>query len=126
MAEPIPISTRTTSRIPLAMPAPARGENRYRLYGAEDFRRLGFILRARALGLSVEDVRDLLALVDGDRVSCAEVRETALLHLCAIRTRIADLQKLEWTLADVSARCSGEAVPDCPVIEALMEDGGDR
>jgi len=103
------------------MPEPARGENGYRLYGSEDVRRLGFILRARALGLSVEDVRDLLALVDGERVSCAEVRETALSHLGTIRARIADLRKLERTLADVSARCSGEAVPDCPVIDALIE-----
>lgn len=102
------------------MPEPARGPNGYRLYGAEDVRRLGFVLRARKLGLSIEDVRGLLALVDGERVTCAEVRAATLDHLAAIRARIADLTRLEATLAEVAARCSGRDVPDCPVIDALM------
>lgn len=104
------------------MPKPARGANGYRLYGTEDVRRLGFVLRARHLGLSVADVRDLLALVDGERVDCGEVRAATLAHLAAVRTRIKYLQRLEHTLADISARCSGDAVPDCPVIDALMNE----
>lgn len=104
------------------MPEPDRGANGYRLYGAEDVRRLGFILRARRLGLTIADVRSLLALVDGSQVTCAGVREATLIHLDGVRERIADLQRLERTLADVASRCSGEAVPDCPVIDALMDD----
>ena len=102
------------------MPEPARGANGYRLYGTEDARRLGFILRARRLGLSMKDVRGLLALVDGERVTCAEVHAATVDHLAAIRTRIADLRRLEATLAEVASRCSGRDVPDCPVIDALM------
>lgn len=108
------------------MPEPVRGANGYRLYGADDVRRLGFILRARRLGLTIEDVRGLLALVDGHRVTCAEVREATLAHLASVRGRIADLTRLERTLADVSSRCSGEAVPDCPVIDALMGEAEAR
>ena len=103
------------------MPEPDRGSNGYRLYGEEDARRLGFIGRARRLGLTIEDVRGLLALVDGERVTCAEVREAALRHLAQVRSRIEELQRLERTLADVSARCSGEQIPDCAVIDALMD-----
>lgn len=103
------------------MPQPDRGPNGYRLYGEEDVRRLGFIGRARRLGLTIEDVRGLLSLVDGERVTCAEVREATLCHLKDVRVRIAELRRLERSLAEVSARCSGEQVPDCAVIDALME-----
>lgn len=103
------------------MPEPDRGANGYRLYRSDDVRRLGFILRARRLGLTIEDVRGLLALVDGERVTCAQVRAATLDHLAAVRERITDLQRLERTLANVSARCSGDAVPDCPVIDTLMD-----
>lgn len=103
------------------MPEPERGANGYRLYGEDDARRLGFVLRARRLGLTIEDVRGLLALVDGERVTCAEVQEATMRHLEEVRARLADLQRLERTLADVASRCSGQAVPDCPVIDALMD-----
>jgi MerR family mercuric resistance operon transcriptional regulator len=103
------------------MPEPDRGPNGYRLYGQEDVRRLGFIGRARRLGLTIEEVRGLLSLVDGERVTCADVRETTLRYLDGVRARIAELRRLERTLADVSARCSGEEVPDCAVIDALMD-----
>lgn len=103
------------------MPEPKRGGNGYRLYGREDVRRLGFIRRARRLGLTVESVRDLLALVDGERVTCAEVRASMRVQLEEVRGRVADLQRLEHALAEAVARCSGEVVPDCPVIDALMD-----
>ena len=103
------------------MPKPDRGPNGYRLYGEKDVRRLGFVLRARKLGLTIEDVRGLLALVDGDRVTCAQLRKATERHSDAIRARIADLQRLERTLADVASQCSGEAVPDCPVSDTLID-----
>ncbi|HXG41110.1 MAG TPA: MerR family transcriptional regulator [Dehalococcoidia bacterium] len=42
------------------LPAPARSEGGYRLYGEEDLRRLQFVRRARELGLSLREIRDLL------------------------------------------------------------------
>lgn len=78
-------------------------------------------MRSRHLGLTLDAVRGLLALVDGERVTCAEVQEATLHHLIDVRARIADLRRLERTLADVSARCSGAQVPDCAVIDALMD-----
>lgn len=105
------------------LPPPARSRGGHRLYGMEDQRRLRFILRGRQLGFSVEELRSLLSLVDTQSYTCGEVRDLTMDHVRSIRRKIADLQRLELTLAKVSRQCSGEAVPDCPVIDALWADG---
>lgn len=101
------------------MPEPPRTAGGYRDYGRVHERRLRFILRARELGFGIEDIRGLLSLVDRHVYTCAEVREMTLEHLAAVRRKIADLKRLERTLAKTVAACNGRSVPDCPVIDAL-------
>ena len=101
------------------LPAPSRARNGYRLYGDPTCRRLRFVLRGRELGFSIEELRELLRLVDGGRYSCGDVRDLTLAHAKLIRHKIADLRRLERTLMDIAGRCTGSAVPDCPVINAL-------
>ena len=101
------------------MPPPARTANGHRVYEAAHIKRLTFIRRARELGFSIEEVRALLALAEPTRASCAEVREIARAHLQDVRTKLADLAKLERILAETVARCSGDPVPLCPVLDML-------
>jgi len=101
------------------MPEPPRTTGGYRDYDREHERRLRFILRARDLGFGIEDIRGLLKLVDRHTYTCAEVREMTLEHLDAVRQKLADLKRLERTLAKTVAACNGRDVPDCPVIDAL-------
>jgi MerR family transcriptional regulator, mercuric resistance operon regulatory protein len=101
------------------VPEPPRTLSGYRIYDAAHEQRLRFILRARELGFGIEEIRGLLALVDGRAFTCAEVREVTLHHLADVRAKIADLRRLERTLAETVAACSGDQVPDCPVIDAL-------
>jgi MerR family mercuric resistance operon transcriptional regulator len=61
----------------------------------------------------------LLALVDRGTQTCAEVKDRTERHLADVREKIADLRRIERVLADTAAQCSGEEVPDCPVLEAL-------
>ncbi|MCR9196332.1 MAG: helix-turn-helix domain-containing protein [Hyphomonas sp.] len=102
------------------MPAPRRSESGYRLYGDAARRRLRFILRGRELGFSIEELRSLLSLVDGGDYTCGEVHEMTVEHLENVRTKINDLQRLERTLANMSAQCEGGEVPECPVIDVLF------
>jgi MerR family mercuric resistance operon transcriptional regulator len=60
------------------------------------------------------------AAVDGELVSCERVKYMADTHRSDIRSKIADLRKMERTLRELSDQCSGEDVPDCPIIEALQ------
>jgi len=101
------------------MPEPARTEAGHRLYSIDDQRRLRFILRARELGFSLDDIRTLLGLEDR-KPTCAEVFEITSSHVDLIRTKIADLKKLEKTLSSVAKECSRNKTPDCAIIKALF------
>lgn len=101
------------------MPDPPRTAAGYRVYDERHVSRLRFILRARKLGFSLDEVRGLLALVDGGTQTCAEVKERTEAHLADVRDKIRDLQRVEAVLATTAAQCSGETVPECPVLDAL-------
>lgn len=98
---------------------PLRGANGYRLYGEADIRRLRFVLRARALGFTIEEIRGLLGLVDGGTQTCAEVKARTELHLADVRAKIADLRRIAVILQETSAQCSGDAAPQCAILDAL-------
>ncbi|GAB4532570.1 MAG: Cu(I)-responsive transcriptional regulator [Parvularculaceae bacterium] len=106
------------------LPPPPRTQAGHRIYGAEHERRLRFILRARQLGFTIEELRSLLALVDSDQLSCGEVHSVTVAHIGDIQRKIRDLRKLERILKDVSAKCTGDDAPDCPIIDALFEGSG--
>jgi MerR family mercuric resistance operon transcriptional regulator len=101
------------------MPDPPRTASGYRDYGESHVSRLRFILRARELGFAIEEIRGLLDLVDGGTQTCAEVKERTERHLADVRAKITDLKRIEKVLATTAAQCSGEDVPECPVLEAL-------
>src|SRR5215510_404793 len=103
------------------LPKPPRSAGGHRIYGQELLMRLGFVRRSRELGFSLDEVRGLLRLVDGGHYTCSEVKAITLDHLADVRRKIADLRRLERTLAHVAGKCRGSKVPDCPVIEALFE-----
>ena len=101
------------------LPEPPRYSNGYRAYDDAHVHRLRFVLRARELGFGIDEIRGLLMLVDGGSQTCAEVKQRTGLHLAAVRGRIADLERIERVLAQTAEQCSGEDVPDCPILEAL-------
>lgn len=102
------------------LPEPNRSAGGHRLYGEDDLQRLCFIRRCREMGFSIEEIHGLLSLVDNQRVSCERVKKIADEHLLDIRTKIADLKRMENTLRTLSANCSGKDVPECPIIESLQ------
>ena len=98
---------------------PDRTEGGHRVYAEHHVRALGFIKRARELGLRPKEVRTMLELGGPGGACCDEVQEIAIHHLEQVRGKIADLVRLERLLASKVERCSGGHVPDCPVIDML-------
>jgi MerR family mercuric resistance operon transcriptional regulator len=101
------------------MPEPGRTECGHRSYAAAHVRRLAFIRRARELGFALEDIRTLLELAEPGRVSCGQVQKLAARHLHTVRSKLADLAKMEKLLAKTVAQCSRDGSSACPVLEML-------
>ena len=101
------------------LPQPDRTAGGHRLYTSSMVERLVFVRRSRELGFSMVEIRQLLSLVDGEQMSCERVKTVADAHLEDIRTKIADLRRMERTLADLSSRCEGGDIPECPIIDSL-------
>ncbi|HKH68263.1 MAG TPA: helix-turn-helix domain-containing protein [Reyranella sp.] len=105
------------------LPKPERTAGGYRLYGASDIERLSFIRQARELGFKVDSVRRLLSLADRKVDTCEEVRALATAHLGEVRTKLADLRRMERVLSDLIGSCEGRTVPECLLLEALAAPG---
>lgn len=91
----------------------------YRIYSASDVHRLRFIRRARALGFSMAQIRELLALwADRSRPS-REVKRVAAAHIDELRRKIAQMQSMVDTLDRLVATCHGDHRPDCPILDDL-------
>lgn len=97
---------------------PPRSAGGHRLYSNEHKQRLVFIRRARELGFSLKQIRELLGL-RGRRVTCAKVKNMTEQHIADIRRRMKDLKRLDRVLSDLVAQCRGDELPDCPILDAL-------
>ncbi|MFM0007707.1 MULTISPECIES: MerR family transcriptional regulator [Paraburkholderia] len=97
------------------LPAPARTEANYRAYSEAHLRPLSFIRRARDLGFSLEQVRELLQLAD-DR---GRIDAIASAHRAEIERKICDLKALKAELDSLIDQCSCGAVAECRIIDAL-------
>jgi len=101
---------------------PPRTEGGHRVYDDDHLRALGFIRRARELGFSPAEVRAILTLGGPADACCDEVREIASRHLQTVRSKMADLARLEGLLASTIDRCSGDHAPHCAVIDMIEDD----
>ncbi len=98
---------------------PARLENGYRDYEVSDLHTLRFVQRARSLGFSVEECRNLLALYGDEERASADVRALASQKMADIDRKISDLESLRQTLANLVNACHGDDRPDCPILDDL-------
>ncbi|MFQ5562183.1 MAG: helix-turn-helix domain-containing protein [Parvularculaceae bacterium] len=106
------------------MPEPDRTDSGHRLYDQERERRLKFILRARELGFTIDELKGLLGLVDRNELSCGDMYDLTHSHIVSIRQKIADLRRLEKTLVEISTQCARGNAPECPIVDALFEGTG--
>ena len=90
----------------------------YRRYTSLELARLRFIRRAQALGFTLNEVRELLAL--SAKRDVARVKRSAQAKLDDVDGKIAALQKIREGLATLVAACPGHGrAADCPILQAL-------
>ncbi|MGV6805976.1 MAG: MerR family transcriptional regulator [Ruegeria sp.] len=100
------------------VPRPARGANNRRVYSQQGVGRLRFLKRCRDLGFSLSDAKALLDLSEGGDAECGEVSALAAQHVDSVRRKIAELQRLEAALCELTANCA-EGSADCPMLAQL-------
>ena len=101
------------------LPPAERTEGNQRRYGRAHATRLAFIRHSRALGFSLEAIRELLRLSDAPERDCGAADDIARQQLEAVETRIKRLQALRTELKRMLADCAGGTIADCHVIEVL-------
>lgn len=88
----------------------------YRLYDDSISKQLHFICKAKALGFTLKEVASLMSM-DSD---CAKVESLGLKKLNIIQNKIADLQRLEKVIKEMTNSCrTNDDQSHCPIIDSL-------
>ena len=105
------------------LPEPERRASGYRSYGDATVAQLRFIRRAKDLGFTLEEIRELLML-SADRLhGVKRVKQRATQRLAAIELRTAELQRIRDGLAQLVESCPGHGKPEaCPILAALSDE----
>ena len=99
---------------------PPRPHAGYRAYPEEAVGRIRFIRNAQALGFTLQDVKELLALRVTPGTSCAAVRSRAAAKAADVKRRVADLERIGTALEKLIAMCPGRgALADCSILDTL-------
>jgi len=103
------------------LPKAARTLANYRVYGPNEIHALRFIRRARTLGFSMEEIRELLGLWRNRSRSSAQVHKIAGRHVAELRRKLAELQAMVGTLEHLMQHCHGDDRPQCPILDDLAK-----
>ncbi len=99
------------------IPKPLRTESGYRIFTEEDINRIKFIKRAKELGFTLKEIKELLELKFDTLGDCSKARELAEEKLNDIEEKIKDLNKLKSVLQELIDRCPGKgSISNCPII----------
>lgn len=103
----------------------ARTESNYRVYGDGDIIRLRFIKRGKALGFTLKEIKELLALRHDPGASKDEVKRQTEAKIADIDQKIRDLTRIKATLETLDRQCDGHGpASDCPILDALESGDG--
>ncbi|WEX78989.1 Cu(I)-responsive transcriptional regulator [Sinorhizobium numidicum] len=103
-----------------------RTESSYRTYADNDIHTLRFVRRARDLGFSVEQMKELLALWRDRSRASSDVKAIALEHIAELERKAAAIQEMTKTLKYLVNHCHGDDRPDCPIIEEIANPSGGK
>lgn len=102
---------------------PDRPHGSIRRYGMADVRRVRFVKTAQGLGFTLDEIGELLRLDDG--AHCREASKLAENKLASVRTKLADLARMEAVLNDLVRACNARRGNiSCPLIATLQEESG--
>ena len=105
------------------MPAPRRSASGYRLYEDGDAARVRFVRRAQAIGLTLDDVRELLSLQPRTTGECRRVADRLKARVAVVDEKIAQLRAFRHELVRNLEKCERADSGSCPVVLDLAAGG---
>jgi Hg(II)-responsive transcriptional regulator len=104
------------------LPSPPRGRSGYRDYEPDAVQRVRFIKHAQALGFTLQEIRELLALRLGSAGVCARAEARAEAAIARIDEQLVHLQRMRTMLTELAASCRRQDLTgDCPIMNVLEE-----
>ena len=97
------------------LPAPRRTVAGYRQYGAADRERLRFITKAKTIGLTLREIREILALRDGGEEPCPHLGQLLDRKLAAVDVHLRLLTELRAELLVLQAEMAVTACSSAPI-----------
>ena len=101
------------------MPKAKRTASNYRSYAESDVHTLRFIRRARSLGFSMAEIKELVGLWRSKSRSSAAVKSIVARHIGDLKQKVAELQAMVQTLEHLAEHCHGDHRPECPILDDL-------
>lgn len=95
----------------------------YRQYSEKDVHVLKFVKRARELGFSMKDTKQLLSLWKNQNRSNNQVKSLAQKHKVELERKLSEIQAMLSTLDVLIKYCRGDARPECPILQELECEG---
>ena len=109
------------------LPPPVRKASGYRSYAPMDISRLRFVRRAKALGFTLEEIRELLALSGRRENDMGGLKAAATEKLADVEAKLVELTRIRDGLKTLVASCPGHgALEQCPILNALDEGAQDE
>lgn len=105
------------------LPEPSRRASGYRDYGSDDVVRLRFIRRAKALGFTLQEIRELMELSAHRNDDMAALKSLTATKLADINNKINELERIRDGLNELVTSCPGHgALDQCPILGALARE----
>jgi len=105
------------------LPEPERRLSGYRDYTPDAIAQLRFIRRAKELGFTLEEIRELLTLSADRERGVRGVKQRAEARLAEIGRRISELKRVQRGLKNLIDACPGHgALESCPILDALSHE----
>jgi Cu(I)-responsive transcriptional regulator len=101
------------------IPRAGRSLAGYRQYSEKDVHILKLVKRARELGFSMKDIKQLVSLWRNKTRPSSQVKTIALKHKTELETKMKEIQAMLNTLNKLVDHCYGDERPDCPILDEL-------
>ena len=104
---------------------PDRSSAGYRIYQPEVVKRVLFIKRAKAVGFSLKEIRELLSLKSSKTTCCGDIKDVTLEKISQIENKISELETMRDVLVSLANRCENESalsLSDCPILDSLDQE----